>query len=385
MNDTNEFKLGKGGLIPPPEHYEKQFTAAAAGAIVPYPEECIIDIVEKMRVEMQGQIGSCVANTGEEVVRLHIYLLTGIQPDQLSWRWVYAIAKALDGAGGEGTYPSVVSSILRTHGVPLAKFCPNDVKLAHETFVYNRTLKDKAALVKQFGQEAYDDAQTRKAGFDATFPCTADGVKRAVYYAKQNNGAVMILRSVGDTYWVAPDGTSTWAREKLGPNIKAPKEVTSGHEELLYGYLKADATGKTPIKWLNHWSEKWFSTGGVSNDGGRGQEYLEDWLPFIKEVRVVLPAVPVEPNINFTYSFTKFMSYGDKNNEVLALQHALKVDGEFPASQPLTGYFGTITLKAVKDFQQKYASDILTPNGLTKPTGLVRGSTIAKLNSLFSK
>lgn len=260
-----QIKLAQGALIPPEEHYVNQFTAAAFGAVAPYPDEVIQAEVEKMRVEMQGQIGSCVGNTGEEVVRLIILLLTGVEVSELSWRWVYAIAKAIDGAADEGTYPSTVAWIIRTHGVPLAKYCPNNINLDHETFVYNRKLKTKEALIKQFGQEAYDDAQTRKAGLDMTFPCTVDGVKRAVNYAKQHNGGVMLLRSVGDTYWIAPDGTSTWAKEKLGPNIRVPKKVTSGHEELLYAYLKPDATGKTPIRWLNHWSPKWFSTGGVSN------------------------------------------------------------------------------------------------------------------------
>ena len=66
-------------------------------------------------------------------------------------------------------------------------------------------------------------------------------------------------------------------------------------------------------------------------------------------------------------------------SDVLKLQAFLTTQG---TPIPLTGTFGPMTSAAVKQFQQKYASDILTPVGLTKPTGNVFGGTIKKINEV---
>ncbi len=64
---------------------------------------------------------------------------------------------------------------------------------------------------------------------------------------------------------------------------------------------------------------------------------------------------------------------------------------EFLASQKdiypeglITGFFGTLTQKAVIRFQEKYSSEILIPLGLTSGTGFVGPSTRAKINQIIS-
>ena len=74
------------------------------------------------------------------------------------------------------------------------------------------------------------------------------------------------------------------------------------------------------------------------------------------------------------------------NNQVKCLQEFLKNQGSdiYPEGI-ITGNFFTLTQQAVIRFQEKYASEILTPLGLASGTGYVGSSTRAKINTLLTK
>jgi peptidoglycan hydrolase-like protein with peptidoglycan-binding domain len=81
---------------------------------------------------------------------------------------------------------------------------------------------------------------------------------------------------------------------------------------------------------------------------------------------------------------TKNLMLGMTDPEVSILQQGLAKDAAVYAAGKVTGYFGPLTKAAVIAFQQKYASEVLTPVGLTKGTGYVGAMTRAKFNALYA-
>lgn len=117
--------------------------------------------------------------------------------------------------------------------------------------------------------------------------------------------------------------------------------IATNHATVLYGftseYLKDfDSYNPFSKKFANDYGIAWAFKYVVSERG------------------VEIPA-PVK----FEYEFKNIIRFGQKNADVIALQKLLKILGFFPEAVNITGYYGSITKKAVYDFcvKNKVASN----------------------------
>lgn len=195
--------------------------------------------------------------------------------------------------------------------------------------------------------QAYQEALTDKALSYAYINQDIDAIAQA---CRDNKGAII---------GITGQDNGSWRTAYPKPPI--------GSTGLWYHWLFcAGATiinGKKYLKVLNSWGE---------SVGVFGVQYLgEEHIPWMFTPHVIVENTTVIPT--FTHHFGTQLSYGMSGTEVTALQNALKAEGLF--SVPASGYFGNLTLAAVKAFQVKY--NIIPSHGFCGPL------TCAKLNSIY--
>jgi len=122
------------------------------------------------------------------------------------------------------------------------------------------------------------------------------------------------------------------------------------------------------------------------------QNRIAELLSQIQALQTLLAQMTGTSNIPTNFKFSKTLKMGYYSDEVRYLQIFLNSDSytKIAFSGPgspgnETKYFGYLTKSAVIKFQEKYAQDILNPWNLSRGTGVVGGTTIAKINQILGK
>ena len=306
----------RNGALPSPVDFRdvkmEDILGAVSKEITPLPEKYRIPYV--LTIKDQGTISQCVAyscSTIKEFLERREGNFIEFDPD-----WIYRKCKEIDGI------PDYKGTYLRT-GL--------------------KVLKDCGAKPLN-GTEA--EAANYKIGGYVQVKCDFDSIKRAIY----EFGAILLGFRGG------PNGWDT-------AYIKPTTPITFGHATVGIGFDVQYVNGQ------NSFGEQW---------GDKGLFYFlqtyqpfEAWAVTVDRLNLFLP----DPNAKPKYQFLNDLWQGLNNNEVKILQDCLKFLGCMTAEQKSTGYFGAMTLDAVKVFQQRYG---ITQNGRVGPI------TRAKLNELFN-
>ena len=360
--------LAGTGAIPSPRDYRDIQLASIAPLATALPPKHMED-VSMLPVWHQRKLGACVGHAFAKY-KQHLDFLDTNKVVPLSARYLYALAKCRDGYTDEGTYPRLVASILYNEGCATEKTVPNDTTLAHEAYVYGRKEANLPAGANK------DAIPYKIASYAFANPQNVVELKRAIV---EGHGASLLLQ-LGAEWYTAKSGVITWEGKEIIP-LRAPKTVISGHEVFLFGYEDTE-DGRTKFFVFNSWSTDWGDDGLAWFYHDEYKKYLVEAVTIVDVPNHVLDEVHnLPPEDKFKHSFNTNLVFGQRGDEVTALQTALKIDGVYTG--PITGYYGALTAAGLLAFWKKYGLTTNLENLILR--GRSAGpKTRAKLNQLFS-
>lgn len=310
----DELHTTTGAIESPRDYRDIPFDMVAGASELPKKH---IEDLSMLPIWYQKKNGSCVGHAGAKYAQ-HLNRLETGDVEDLSARFLYAIAKSRDNVSGEGTYPRLVAKIVKDHGVSTEATVPNASELDHETYVYFRKEKNIPAA-------SFTEAKPyRSGGYAFVNFKDKEALKRAII---EGHGVLLTVH-LGKEWYTDKKGKRSWAAKDILP-LRVPAVIISGHAIFLYGY-EDESSGRTKFYIRNSWSEKW-------GDKGDGYFYFEEYGAFIKDAITfvdipndTLETVHELPNAQtFSHTFNRDIEAGERSDEVKALQTALMIDGQF--------------------------------------------------------
>jgi hypothetical protein len=287
--------------------------------------------MSKFPVTMQSKEPACVNFLVALIMQIHFYKKTG-KIINFSPRFGDVLCKKYDGQPiTGGTYIRLAFKLAAQYGMATTATVPNDVTLPIEQY------RNQAILTPAAYAEA---AQYKIPGY---IQVPLNNMKDFIY----SFGLIGTARWIGDEWFTAPNGTSSWTDSDIDP-LRPPKQVISGHITGDFGW-----SGNLH-RLRNSWSSAWANKGNADYD-------ITQWLPFITESWVIaeVPAdlqsflhdLPSPTNFHYQWNTDMTQGTGPTDN-IKFLQIGLMILGYMtPPAIDQLGYFGPKTAAALLAYQ----------------------------------
>lgn len=357
-SESVQFTPATGAILNPIDYRDLSVTVDTT----PLPDVSKISSYKYEKIDLvpvlnqQGQ-GACVGHAEATVKAIQDFEETG-NLEMLSPAYLYGLCKTLDGNTQDGTYPRIAGKVLVERGVPSIMLYPNNTALSKEEYIKVNTTP-----------EIEKDAQKHKVKSYAFTPSDLE-MFLATIYSKKVVGITLVCNDA-----------NAWYGAEVVP---APGDKIFGlHRVFAYGWSRKE--DGVEILCRNSWGEN-AHLEGKGNFRFKWLDYknaIFDIMPYIDAPTKILEDIKNQDN-TFSYEWTQNLSVTTNGswfkNDILALQKALKITGDFynrvKGDMEPTGFFSTITEQSVKRYQAK--------KGI-KQTGVFGYLTREALNKDFSK
>lgn len=297
-------------------------------------------------VQNQNGSGSCVAQTLKKMMGIYVWLKTGTYL-ALSATHIFQ-RRANRPSSGMG-YPDCFK--IGQKGVTLEQFAPSE-QLTDEKMDNTKVAPFAGSVGEIFKLGAYVQVPIKD-------------IDTVASIIQETGKAVMLWFFFKGKEW-APL-VPVVEDESMTPASAPARHSVAGVDFTLYKGKKAVIIDDSA-----HFGKRWVRV--VTEDFFKKRNFLAAYfINFAFEDGSLSPTTP-KPKYTFTRDLEMSVTVV-YDKDVVALQDILKYEGLFPANVESTGYFGSVTKKAVEAYQAKYGIAV---------AGRVGPSTRAHLNSKYS-
>ncbi len=347
---------------------------------------------EILRIGSEAVFHTTVANRGDAKASNVLFKgslnssLVGLEDEDYGASYSQNIGSILPGEVKEFSYRARVSDLIP----PGRSFIDHTLEVsADETDANTVDNSDLVSLV------ALRQSSRRSAGKASTYTITVPSLE--VTKTNSAAGPVSASEAVDYTIVVKNKGGSAFAgilydvlKDKEG-NVVTQNNWELGeifpNEEITMTYTMNFKENAAPGIYTN---SAWVLAygGGYQEDPALGtnadSNIATSSVTIFKE-EIEIPAIPAEGEVlgaSCGLSLEKFLRQGIENDreQVKKLQELL--NEYMNANLPITGFYGPLTFRAVKELQKKYADEILAPWNIKDPTGIVYQTTQRWINKL---